>query len=102
MNACGKGYQVNARSLQSAHKSISHIKERLPVDERLQFELAYWLVRDQIKNNDEFLRAIDGKTPKELIAMGKDNFGKRKANDDRADLRDKNGYPRVDYKLHAM
>ncbi|MBD9363739.1 hypothetical protein EBB_25255 [Methylomonas sp. EbB] len=129
MGACSKANQINARSLQSAQKSVFYIKEHLALEERIPFEVAYWLLRDQIKNNDEFLQAIDGKTSKELIDLGKDNFAKRKASGDTeyaqyenweqmisksiqqrgvqdtadsTDPRDKKGYPRVDYKMHAM
>jgi hypothetical protein len=129
MIACSKANQINARSLQSAQKSVFYIKEHLPEAERMPFEVSYWLLRDQIKNNDEFLQLIDGKTSKELTDLGKDNFTKRKAAGDKdyvryenweqmisnslqqrnaqetadsADPRDKKGYPRVDYKMHAM
>ncbi|WP_229427642.1 hypothetical protein [Methylomonas fluvii] len=129
IGACSKANQINARSLQSAQKSVFYIKEHLALEERIPFEVAYWLLRDQIKNNDEFLQAIDGKTSKELIDLGKDNFAKRKASGDTeyaqyenweqmisksiqqrgvqdtadsTDPRDKKGYPRVDYKMHAM
>ncbi|WP_026147206.1 hypothetical protein [Methylomonas sp. MK1] len=129
MTACSKANQINARSLQSAQKSVFYIKDHLPLEERIPFEVAYWLLRDQIKNNDEFLQVINGKTSKELVGLGKDNFAKRKAsgdteyaqyenweqmisksvqqhsaqdNGDSADPRDKKGYPRVDYKMHAM
>ncbi|WP_367650874.1 hypothetical protein [Methylomonas sp. ZR1] len=129
MGACSKANQINARSLQTAQKSVFYIKEHLPEAERMPFEVSYWLLREQIKNNDEFLQLIDGKTSKELIDLGKDNFTKRKAAGDKeyaryenweqmiakssqqrnaqeteesADPRDKKGYPRVDYKMHAM
>lgn len=97
--------------------------------ERIQFEMSYWLLRSQIKDNDEFLRSIDGKTPQQLVDLGKENFAKLKAAGDKeyvryenweqmiaqsaaqrsaqdagdsVDPRDKKSYPRVDYKLHSM
>ncbi|CAD6880980.1 hypothetical protein [Methylomonas albis] len=129
MVACSKANRINARSLQSAQKSVFYIKEHLPQGERIPFEVSYWLLRDQIKNNEEFLKTIEGKTAKELVDLGKDNFTKRKASGDTAyaqyenweqmisksaqqpsaqesadsaDPRDKKGYPSVDYKMHSM
>lgn len=129
MGACSKANQINARSLQSAQKSVLYIKEHLPTDQKIAFEAAYWLLRSQLKNTDEFLKAIDSKTSGELVLMGKDVFDKRKAAGDQeyanyenweqlivnsalqrnaqdhadpADPRDKKGYPTVDYKMHAM
>lgn len=129
LNGCGNASQINARSVQTVKKSVSYIKEHLPADQRLPFEASYWLIRDQIKKDDDFLQAVNGKTAEELIAMGKENFNQRKAagekgyaefesweqmishseqqragltNSDKTDARDKKGYPRVDYKMHAM
>jgi AICAR transformylase/IMP cyclohydrolase PurH len=55
------------------------LKERLPLDQRIEFEVSFWTVRDEIRNNKEFLDAIDGKTPEQLIEQGKELFMKRKA-----------------------
>ncbi|BBL56612.1 hypothetical protein [Methylomonas koyamae] len=126
---CGAPDQINARNLQAAHKSMNRIKQHLPPDDRLPFEMAYWLVREQVKNEADFLKAIDGKAPSQLIALGKAAFGSRKSAGDpkyaklesweqllaesgkqrtddsdaeQQDPRDKKGYPRVDYKMHAM
>jgi len=126
---CGAPDQINARNLQAAHKSMNRIKQHLPPDRQLPFEVAYWLVREQIKNEADFLKAIDGKTPSQLIELGQAAFGARKSAgdpkyagyqnweqllaesgkqrdsvgaDEQSDPRDKKGYPRVDYKMHAM
>jgi hypothetical protein len=76
---CTKGNQVNGRSLKTANKSVSYIKERLPIDQRIEFEVSFWTLRDDIRDNKEFLAAVDGKTPEALIEMGKELFAKRKA-----------------------
>ena len=126
---CNKSHQINGSSMKTVNRSVSSIKERLPLDQRIEFEVSFWTLRDEIKNNGEFLDAIDGKTPEQLIATGKELFEKRKASGNKEyqqfdtweqmiaqysqeridqnrkktpDARDKNPPARVDYKMHAM
>lgn len=75
---CSKGNEINGRSLRTANRSVSYIKDRLPVEQRVAFEVAFWSLRDEIRKNAEFLDTVDGKTPEELIEMGKELFQKRK------------------------
>lgn len=77
--ACGNGSQIYGRSLTSASKSVKHIKERLPDDLRLEFELSYWTLRDEFKDDGTFLQTVDGKNPYEIIDLGKVSFDRRKA-----------------------
>ena len=128
LNACGNANQINGHSMKTAHKSVAIIKERLPANQRIEFEVAYWALRNQVKDDAEFLSTIDQKTSLDIIALGKAHFGKNKAagtpevaayadweqmiarqieqreEQDRnaIDPKDKKGYPRVDYKMHAM
>ena len=128
MAACGNANRINGHSLTTAHKSVSFIKERLPGQQRVEFEAAYWTLRKQIKGDTEFLLAIDGKSAQDLIAQAKAGFAEQKAAGameyaaydsweqmlsqqieqrklqdlSAVDARDKKGYPRVDYKLHSM
>ena len=126
---CNKSHQINGSSMKTVNRSISSIKERLPLDQRIEFEVSFWTLRDEIKDNGEFLDAIDGKTPEQLIETGKELFEKRKASGNKEyqqfatweqmiaqysqeridqnrkktpDARDKNPPARVDYKMHAM
>lgn len=78
--ACGKGQEINGHTLRTADKSVKVLKERLPQEDRLEFEISYWTIRDSKKDTKEFLEAVDGKTPKEIIAMGKAIFQERKNN----------------------
>ena len=55
------------------------IKGRLPQEQRIAFELSFWAIRTAYRNNKEFLDIVDGKTPDELIEVGKEVFAKRKA-----------------------
>jgi hypothetical protein len=45
--------------------------------------VSYWTLRDEIRNNKDFLNEIDGKTPEQLIEKGKELFLKRKAGGDK-------------------
>lgn len=76
---CNKSQQINGSTLKTVNRSITAIKERLPLDQRIEFEVSFWTLRDEIRNNKDFLDAIDGKTPEQLIETGKELFGKRKA-----------------------
>lgn len=80
---CNKSHQINGSSLKTVSRSVSSIKEKLPLDQRIEFEVSYWTVRDEIRNNKEFLNEIDGKTPELLIEKGKELFLKRKAGGDK-------------------
>lgn len=77
--ACGNGNQINGHTLKTANKSIKYIKERLPEDSKLEYELSFWTLRDEFKEDAQFLNAIDGKTPFELMELGQDSFNRRKA-----------------------
>lgn len=126
---CNKSHQINGSSMKTVNRSVSSIKERLPLDQRIEFEISFWTLRDEIKDNGDFLDAIDGKTPEQLIEKGKELFQKRKTsgNKDYAqydsweqmiaeysqeridqnrkkaiDDRDRKNPHRVDYKMHSM
>jgi len=75
---CTSGNQVNGRSLKAANRSVSRIKNRLPTEKRIEFEVSYWTVRDSIKKKSDFLDTIHGKTPEEIIELGKGVFQNRK------------------------
>ncbi len=75
---CTKGNAVNGRSLKTANKSVSMIKNRLPLEQRIEFELSYWTLRDSIKTKEEFLDTVDGQTAEDLIELGKEIFQERK------------------------
>lgn len=126
---CNKNHQINGNNMKTVNRSISMIKERLPLDQRIEFEVSFWTLRDEIKDTGEFLDAVDGKTPEQLIESGKELFQKRKAAGSKEydqyasweqmiaqysqeridqnrkktpDERDKKNPHRVDYSMHAM
>ena len=77
--ACSKGQQINGHNTRTAYRSVKALKNRLPPDTRIEFEVSFWTLRDSIKNDKEFLNAVDGKKPEEIIAMGKELYQKRKS-----------------------
>jgi hypothetical protein len=83
LTGCNKSQQINGSSLKTVSRSVSTIKEKLPLDQRIEFEVSYWTLRDEIRNNKDFLNEIDGKTPEQLIEKGKELFLKRKAGGDK-------------------
>jgi hypothetical protein len=63
----------------TASKSVKYIKERLPDDLRWEFELSFWTLRDEFKDEGGFLKTVDGKNPYEVIDLGHASFDRRKA-----------------------
>lgn len=77
--ACNRGEQINGHNMRTALKSVKVLKERLPPEIRIQFEVAFGTIRNAKKNDDQFLDTVDGKTPLEIIAIGKELFQQLKA-----------------------
>jgi hypothetical protein len=129
ISGCNKSHQINGSTLKTVNRSVNTIKEKLPLDQRIEFEVSFWTLRDEIRNNKDFLDAIDGQTPEQLIEKGKELFAKRKASGNKEyeqysnwdqmisqytqeridqnrkkspDERDKTNPHRVDYKMQAM
>ncbi len=75
---CTKGSEINGRSIKTANRSVSMIKDRLPTEQRIEFEVSYWTLRDSIKDREKFLDTVDGKSSEELVVLGKEVFQQRK------------------------
>lgn len=76
---CGGERKVNGRSNRVAALSVKKIKNYLPPDQRVPFEVGFWTIKAKYGNSDEFLDAVDGKTVSEIIASGKLIFEQRRA-----------------------
>lgn len=76
--ACGKGEEINGHNTKSAYRSVKTLKNRLSTDARIEFEVSFWTIRDAKKDDKEFLSAVDGKKPNEIIALGKEIYQQRK------------------------
>ena len=77
--ACSKGQEINGHNTKTAYRSVKALKNRLSPDSRIEFEVSFWTIRDAKKDDKEFLNAVDGKKPEEIIAMGKEIYQQRKA-----------------------
>lgn len=77
--ACNNGQKINGHNEKTVYRSIQMIKLRLPENTRIEYEIAFGLLRETEKDNAIFFKSIDSKTPSELIAIGKDIFQQRKA-----------------------
>jgi outer membrane biogenesis lipoprotein LolB len=79
LTACNNGQKINGHSEKTVYRSVQMIKPRLPEAMRIEYEIAFGLSREAEKDNAIFFKSVDGKTPSELIAMGKDIFQQHKA-----------------------
>ncbi|MGZ8183290.1 MAG: hypothetical protein ACXWT1_15145 [Methylobacter sp.] len=78
--ACSKGSQINGHNTRTAFRSVKALKNHLSPDARIEFEVSFWMLRDSIKSEKDFLNAVDGKKPEEIIALGKELYQQRKNN----------------------
>ncbi|MDO9423286.1 MAG: hypothetical protein Q7T40_03740 [Methylobacter sp.] len=76
--ACSKGQQINGHNTRTAYRSVKALKNRLSPDARIEFEVSFWMLRDSIKDDKEFLNTVDGKKPEEIIELGKELYQQRK------------------------
>jgi hypothetical protein len=79
LTACGKGGTINGHTARTAYRSVKTMKERLPPNNKVEFEVAFWTIRDAKPSEEEFLDAVDGKSPYEIIDMGKEIYQQRKS-----------------------
>ncbi len=79
LSACGRADEINGRSNRSAYRSVKMIKNRLPTEKRIEFEVSFWTIRDAHKSGDEFLKQVDGLNPDEIITKGKEIYNQRKS-----------------------
>ena len=77
--ACNKGQEINGHNTKTAYRSVKALKNRLPTEKRIEFEVAFWALRDANKDESQFLGMVDGKKPEEIVALGKALYQQRKA-----------------------
>jgi hypothetical protein len=75
--ACG-AEKINAHNEKTAYRSVRMIKNRLQPEMRVEYEMSFWMIRDQKKDEAAFLEAVDGKKATEIVAMGKEIYQQRK------------------------
>lgn len=79
LTACNRGSEINGHSLKTTMRSVRYMKERLPPEKRIEFEVSFWTLRDAIKDPEDFLDEVDGKDPDQIIAAGKKIYEERKS-----------------------
>lgn len=80
LTACSKGGTINGHTARTAYRSVKMLKDRLPPDNRVEFEVSFWTIRDAHQQNEaEFLDVVDGKSPWDIIDMAKEIYQQRKA-----------------------
>jgi hypothetical protein len=78
LTACNNGQKINGHNTNTAFKSVKMIKNRIPNETRLQYEIAFGIIRDAKKDESDFLKAVDNKIPEQIIALGKEIYQQRK------------------------
>jgi len=76
--ACSKGQEINGHTTKTAYRSVKVLKNRLLPENRIEFEVAFWTIRDANKEDSKFLTVVDGKKPEEIVALGKEIYQQRK------------------------
>ncbi len=79
ITGCSRGSEINGHNLNTAMKSVRYMKERLPPEKRIEFEVSFWTLHDAVKNKEEFLEEVDGKNPDQIITAGKKIYEERKS-----------------------
>lgn len=79
LTACGKSGSINGHTTRTAYRSVKMLRDKLPGENKIEFEVSFWTIRDAKTADQEFLDAVDGKSPFEIIDMGKQLYQERKA-----------------------
>ncbi len=79
LTACGRGGTINGHTARTAYRSVKLLKERLPPDNRVEFEVSFWTIRDAHQNEEEFLDVVDGKSAWDIIDLAKGIYQQRKS-----------------------
>jgi hypothetical protein len=76
---CGRGSEINGHSTKTAYRSVKGLKKYMPAETQLEFEVSFWMLRDANKDDDAFLKVVDGKKPEEIIGLAKALYQERKS-----------------------
>ncbi len=74
LSACGQSDKINARSERSMYRSMSGIQRNLPAQQKVEFQVSFWSLKQFAENEAEFRDQIHRKTVPEIIELGKENF----------------------------
>lgn len=76
---CGQGPKVHANSDKQMYRSVATTMSRMSINNRIQFEVAFWSLHNSAKDKNKFREEINGKTPAEVVQMASADFNARKA-----------------------
>ncbi|MCS5566167.1 MAG: hypothetical protein NZ729_07765 [Methylococcales bacterium] len=79
LSACGQSDKINARSDRSMYRSMSGIQRNLPAQQKVEFQVSFWSLKQFAENEAEFRDQIHRKTVPEIIELGKENFAAQSA-----------------------
>ena len=76
---CGGKPTINGHNIRTANRSLIMMKRALPTDQRLEFEIAFWTLKDAHPKNSDFLDIVDDQTVDEVIELGRKSFNESSA-----------------------
>lgn len=79
----GEAETINGHTSKTARDSLAVVKSSLDAYARSEFEVSFWMLRDINKDEQTFLKLVDGKKPEEIIALGKALYQQRKNTGDK-------------------
>lgn len=81
---CSGERTIDGRNIKTANRSLIFMKRELPSDKRLEFEIAFWTLKDSYPKDSEFLDIVDDQNSDEIIELGKQHFNDRRAKGEKA------------------
>ncbi len=82
VSGCDQSKQIRAKNQKTMLQSFMQLKRSMGFNKGTEFEVAFWSLKQKSSDNDAFRALVNGKTPEEIVEMGKQNFTERKqAND---------------------
>ena len=81
-SGCDQSNQIQAHGNKPITRSVMRLKQRMGFKEGTEFEVAFWSLKQHSTDPTAFRASMIGKTPEEVIELGKQYFAERKqAND---------------------
>ena len=65
--ACSKGQEINGHNTSTAYRSVKALKNRLSPDNRIEFEVSFWTIRDAKKMIKTSWRSLMVKRLRKLL-----------------------------------
>ncbi len=79
---CEQPNKIQVNGQKSMLRSFMQLKQRMGFKDGIEFEVAFWSLKKKSKTDDAFRSLVDGKTPEQVIEMGKLYFLEQKKEND--------------------